>query len=205
MDSDDELDGVMKGIVAALEQVQIPDDEARRVLLAAIRESMLEILEEDEAWPVRRGRPDVRVVEGGRGDEPPSTRARPQLRVAEAEVEDDEPTDLGRPPVIVTQVIEIEREDDEEGGDPDPDRLMNGFVGVDALRPNQMIFLGPVPRAYRLSLDEGSVWVGVIGEEPFLMVEGQRTDIEARRIEISLVEGAIRASGTFQRLPRSLR
>jgi hypothetical protein len=47
--------------------------------------------------------------------------------------------------------------------------------------------------------------VGVIGEEPFLMVEGQRTDIEARRIEISLVEGSIRASGTFQRLPRSLR
>lgn len=200
MASDDDLNDVMKGIIAALDQVKIPDDEARRVLIAAIRESMEELADEDEAWPVQRGRPDVRVVEGGRGDEPPSTRARPQLRVAEAEPDDDAPTDMEDAPVIITQVIELDNE-----GEEDPDHLMNGFIGVDALRRTQMIFLGPMPRAYRLSLEEGTVWVEVLGEEPFLLTEGQRTDIEARRIEITLVDEGLRASGLYQRLPRSLR
>ncbi len=200
MASDDDLNDVMKGIIAALDQVKIPDDEARRVLIAAIRESMEELADEDEAWPVQRGRPDVRVVEGGRGDEPPSARARPQLRVAEAEPDDDAPTDIDDAPVIITQVIELDNE-----GEDDPDRLMNGFIGVDALRRTQMIFLGPMPRAYRLSLEEGNVWVEVTGEEPFLLCEGQRVDIEARRIEITLVDEGLRASGLYQRLPRSLR
>lgn len=154
---DDDLDGVIAQVEAALDALEIVDPTSREMVLDGVRDA----LSDDPA------RPKVQVYEGGGEDEgrrgpPPDLRIIPPEREGSADVK--------------VKVL--------HGG---ATRHVGGRIELpgEGLHPEwQTIVHGRSLRLYRIHCDDGSLQIAADSELIAQVVGGQTIDVEARVIRV---------------------
>lgn len=169
----DPSDPLLAGIEEALGKLGINEEGARRSLLEGVREALGEFIEVDGS-PLQ-----VRVIDGGRGEEDDDEDAPrapgPDLRIAEAGEEED----LGPTRVRVVRVGAPQAQEP-------PPLGAEGRIRIEAndAAPHQTVYRGDAIRAYRICCDHGSLEVSVDGSHAGMLSVGQSLDVEGRVVRV---------------------
>jgi hypothetical protein len=183
---DDPWGPVLDRVEDALDDAGVGPDAERDSLLDGVRAALDALVGLE---PTDGGRPEVVVVDGGRAqDAPPTESERPTLRVA-APAAPPAAGDVDAPPVGVRWAA----------GDVtlDLDRL--GRILLDAEQPEQTLFRGVRPRAYRVGCTRGVMRVSADGAPLERVTAGRSIDVEARVLQVTLAGEAV-AAGRYVRL-----
>lgn len=214
---------VLDQVEDALVEAGIGAEPERGALLDGVRSALDSLVGLDTSQDIG---PEVVVVEGGRGEhEPPTEGAVPPLRVADPpaaegpQQEDDgrdasdetstvwsaaseepwtddwseSPANWGSGPRVVVRVPSS------EVGGPFPALTGQGRFELKSGDVAQTVFVGPVPRTYRVACAIGGVLVCVDGGLEVCVRAGCSVDVEARQVTVR-ADGHDDARGRYVRL-----
>ena len=180
-DDRDGVDDVLDQVEQALDQLRLGDGEARDALMEGVREALSEL------GLGGAGAPDIRVMDGGRGEDDPTSEApTPDLRVAGEGVAGEGATSSARVKVVRVGAASGATHHD-------------GRIAVSGVDVWQTVSRSADPRAYRLWCEHGDLRVAIDGLPADTVGGGQSLDVEARLIRVCSVDGA-EATGRYVRL-----
>lgn len=178
-DDRDGVDDVLDQVEQALDKLRLGDGPTRDALLDGVREALGEL-----GVGAQPGTPDIRVMDGGRGDDDPTSEApAPDLRVAD----DRRETSHADARVKVVRVGATGK------------TSHDGAISVAGTEHWQTVSRSAAARAYRIWCERGTLRVAIDGLPADQLTAGQSLDVEARLVRVASADGSS-AAGRYVRL-----